>query len=169
MIHLEGRPSSSTPSWCIIQETADVLQCLSIIHIVEQYVILATMDVTSLYTNTPHRKGLLALKHFFDLRVEDDGLPSTFGLPSTNVVLFVLSRLFLSFWVQCAVSQFLCFVLHIFFGFWRNRLTNWECINFLKTAKYKWLQYDLKLYKVVSCPDITSGVNRPSDQVNTVS
>lgn len=52
------------------------------------------MDVTSLYTNTPHRKCLLALKHFFDLRVEDDGLPSTFGLPSTNVVLFVLSRLF---------------------------------------------------------------------------
>lgn len=73
------------------------------------------MYVTSLYTNTPHRKGLLALKHFFDLRVEDDGLPSTFGLPSTNVVLFILSRLFLSFWVQCVRSASFFVLFYISF------------------------------------------------------
>lgn len=34
--------------------------------------------VTSLYTNTPHTDGLMALRHFLDLRTDDDDLPTKF-------------------------------------------------------------------------------------------
>ncbi len=70
-----------------LRDTRDFLQCLSVIKDLEEDIILATMDVTSLYTNIPHTEGLLALKYFLDLRIDDEGLPNKFIVDMAELVL----------------------------------------------------------------------------------
>lgn len=70
-----------------LRDTSDFLACLSEIGHLSQNVLLATMDVTSLYTNIPHTDGLSALKHFLDLRIDDDGLTTDFIVKMAELVL----------------------------------------------------------------------------------
>lgn len=70
-----------------LKDTSDFLKCMSQISHLGQDVLLATMDVTSLYTNIPHTDGLTALKYFLDLRTNDDGLPTKFIVDMSELVL----------------------------------------------------------------------------------
>ncbi len=76
---------TSLPSY--LRDTRDFLQCLSVIKDIEEDIILATMDVSSLYTNIPHTEGLLALKYFLDLCSDNEGLPTKFIVDMAELVL----------------------------------------------------------------------------------
>lgn len=65
------RPLVETlPSY--LRDTGDFIEQLSQTHIdnAEHDILLTTMDVVSLYTNIPHDKGIVAIKHFLDLRTD---------------------------------------------------------------------------------------------------
>ncbi len=51
---------------------------MSVIKDLEEDIILARVDVTSLYTNIPHTEGLLAFKYCLDLHIDVEGLPTKF-------------------------------------------------------------------------------------------
>ena len=59
-----------SPSETFVVPTADQhpLQIFRDLNFLGEDKLIFTMDITSLYTVIPNGKGLLALKHFFDLR-----------------------------------------------------------------------------------------------------
>lgn len=69
-----------------IRDTGDLINQLSQLNVTDNNIILATMDVSSLYTNIPHQSGLMALQHFLDKR-ENESPPTQFILELTDIVL----------------------------------------------------------------------------------
>ena len=56
----------SLPSY--VKDSQHALEIFRDFNFLREDKLISTMDITSLYTVIPNGEGLLALKHFFDLR-----------------------------------------------------------------------------------------------------
>ena len=58
----------SLPSYMYVKDSQHALEIFRDFNFLREDKLISTMDITSLYTVIPNGEGLLALKHFFDLR-----------------------------------------------------------------------------------------------------
>lgn len=74
----------SLPSY--IRDSTDFINKISELHDLSDASVLLTLDITSLYTNISHEKGLIALRHYLSLR-EDSSPPSDFIIQMASYLL----------------------------------------------------------------------------------
>ena len=76
-----------------IKDTTDFLRTLNTIDTLPNDALLVTMDVTSLYTNIPHNKGILACKNFIEKHTSD----LDFANDMATLIEFILKNNYFSF------------------------------------------------------------------------
>ena len=57
-----------------VEDTADFLRKLQNVPCVSKKLFLVTLDVTSLYSNIPHKDGIKAFEHFLNLKPSSSGI-----------------------------------------------------------------------------------------------